>query len=382
MTKYVPFGKQTPTDFICEIQFDSCPNKKLYCKLLQINTYGQWWGIFASNLPDRFVCLKNKDTIFDFVTKYGYMDDSECVNYKSGSFGICNRKEWRGSHADVIQSITDIYVPGIPQRTRYSGLCWYSAMCFAAFFTYDLKNIFIQNSKDNLLNKYIETCLYNSNDAEKLRRHLYYKYSLGDDPSQNPENDGQNGLSQLLILLAKLNIPFICLVAPNLSPIQFDVIDQKKKKIVLNNSTPLLLFVRCFRTRWKPELKIKFRGHVYQLVSVLIGSEQCGHQIAAATCNSRISRWALADSDACRAGIGPVFWKVKSHKNESYNQFVSRWWNAWSKMIPVTMFNSDSFCDFSPHNRSSCTLEAKMKKTSCTDFNAGLVNCDFIYIKM
>ena len=51
------------------------------------------------------------------------------------------------------------------------------------------------------------------------------------------------------------------------------------------------------------------------------------------------------------------------------------------KMIPVTLFNSGSFCDFSPHNRSSCNLEKNMNKIEeCQLFNAGVVNSDFVYI--
>jgi len=150
---------------------------------------------------------------------------------------------------------------------------------------------------------------------------------------------------------------------------------------VPDNITPSLLIVRCFRTRWQPKLRITYKGIRYRLASVLIGSEYCGHQIAASTCDLRVCRWVCADADACREGIGPVFWNIKRQKNESLTSFIARWWSAWGKMIPVTLFNSESFCDFSPHNRSSCTLQSRMKEsTTCTNFNAGVVNSDFIYV--
>ena len=117
-------------------------------------------------------------------------------------------------------------------------------------------------------------------------------------------------------------------------------------------------------------------------MSVMIGSEHCGHQISASTCNLHVGRWACADSDACKEGIGPMFWKLNKPGNEGIDDYIERWWNVWGKMIPVTLFNSNSFCDFSPHNRSTCSLENKMKKTVCTNFNAGVVNSDFIYLSV
>lgn len=92
---------------------------------------------------------------------------------------------------------------------------------------------------------------------------------------------------------------------------------------------------------------------------------------------------ACADADACREGIGPVYWMLKRRPNEAITEFLDRWWAAWGNMIPVVLFNSDSMCDFSPKNRSSCTLESRSGSAkTCTDFNAGVVNSDFVYLHM
>ena len=258
-------------------------------------------------------------------------------------------------------------------------------MCFAAFYCPIMRQVLKKYSKDFKLNEYMDKCLHSPDIAEKLRHHLFYEYHIGDDPKQNPEKDGQNGLTEFTVLCAKLNIPIVRLFAPNLSEFKVNITDKNKNEIparVPVPNEPAMLFVRCFRTRWRPKLRLKYNNRVYKLISVMIGSEHCGHQIAASTCEGKICRWACADADARKHGIGPVCWKVPRKSGENLKEYIKRWWDAWSKMIPVTLFNSDSFCDFSILNRSTCDLEHKMKNTTCTTFNAGVVNCDFVYLSL
>lgn len=383
MSKYlekrqkIKFGDEQPNDYITGIVFASCGNS-VTCKLIDEDNIGQWWGIFAPRLPDRYVCLKSREALKHFTQEYGYLDKNECVNYKSGYYVI---GQMCGEKKPVIDSLKKIYKFGIPQKTTNSGLCWYSAMCFAAFYCKHLRNIFISHSTDEKLNALMHTCLTNKINAEVLRCHLYDKYKVGDDPKQSPDKDGQNGLSQLLILVAQLQIPFVCLIAPNLSDFKIDIIGQDRVKIPLNNKdVPEILCVRCYRTKWKPQMIIKYGGHKYKLTSILIGSEECGHQIGVSSCDAYLSRWAVCDSDACKKGIGPMYWKIKTIEGESISGFTTRWWTAFSTMIPVTMYNFGSFCNFSIHNPASCSLDAKMNGKQCDNHNAGVVNCDFIYI--
>tara|TARA_B100000945_G_scaffold263261_1_gene222026 strand:+ start:1254 stop:2411 length:1158 start_codon:yes stop_codon:yes gene_type:complete len=381
---HIPFGKQLSTDIIVEIIFNSC-NQDLKCKLLDTTNSGDWWGIYSSNLPVRYVCLRNTNALKKFVNRYGYMDKNNCVNYKSGIFGVIRNQQHNVKNEIVKSIVKKYYVHGIPQRASNSGLCWYSAMCFCCFFCTQMKNIIKYYSKDAKLNNLIETCLNNPKDAETLRHHLYYMYNLGDNPKQSPEKDGQNGFSEFIILCAKLNIPIVRLFAPNLSEFNQDIPDKKNNMLRIqkpSNNKPSLLVVRCFRTKWKAKPIIIHKGRKYKLVSVLIGSEHCGHQIGASTCDLNIGKWACADADAQKEGIGPIYWKVKYGKYEQNSEFIDKWWDIFGKIIPVTLFNSGSFCDFSPHNRSTCALNATMNKNTlqCNTFNAGVVNSDFVYI--
>lgn len=383
---FIPFERARSSDVITEIHFDTC-NSSVICKLLYMNDQGSWWAIISSGVPTRFVCIKNFEGLKKFATNYGYMDKNDCVNFKTGKFKVETSFQHPVEyykHQKTLKYITERHKHGVPQKSYNSGLCWYSAMCFAGFFNKQMREFIKYYSKDKILNNLIDICLDDPNAAEKLRQHLYYSYRIGDDPKQKPEDDGQNGMNEFLTLLAQLKIPFTRLFAPNLSEISGEVTDKDNNKFEVltpTESQPSMLIVRCFRTRWRPEMTLKRNGIRYKLASVMIGSEYCGHQIGASTCDLRVCRWACADSDACREGIGPTFWKIKRDPNkESIPQFKERWWHTWGKVFPVVLFNSESMCDFSPHNRSSCTLESKTKKTSCTNHNAGVVNSDFIYI--
>lgn len=384
--KYIDFKDATPNDNIVEIHYDTC-NDSVICKLLHVNSQGYWWGIFSNGLPTRYICVKTYHSLMKFATRYGYMDKNDCVNYKSGKFGIVTKFEPPKEYYDSKKTI-DFLVSrnkqGVPQKSLNSGLCWYCAMCFACFFCKQMRSLIKYYSNDRKLNELIDICLDYKDKAEELRHHLFYTYNIGDDPNQNPEDDGQNGLSEFLSFCAQLNIPVVRLFAPSLSELKTEVLDKKDNVFSFPQpkaSKPCLLVVRCFRTRWRAKLRITHEGIRYKLTSVMIGSEHCGHQIGASTCDLRVCRWACADADACKEGIGPMYWNVKKYREENIKTFVDRWWDVWGKMIPVTLFNSNSFCDFSPHNRSTCKLESNMKSDkTCTDFNAGVVNSDFIYI--
>jgi hypothetical protein len=396
MLKYVVFKDLQDSEVPVKIKFTSC-NGSLLCELLKMTSEGQWWGIFTEDLPVRYFLIKNRKGLLRFATRFGYMDKNDCVSQKQGVYGVLISEDgftvdynspYLSKLDKTLISLEKVYKPGVPQKTYNSGLCWYSAMCFACFFCEEMRDLIKHYSSDAKLNHLIDVCLSDPTASETLRAHLFDVYNIGDNPNQNPEDDGQNGCSEFIVLCAKLKIPIVRLFAPNLSEMRSDVQDKENMSVPVtypepSDSSPSLLFVRCFRTRWRPKLRIMHNGKRYKLVSVMIGSEYCGHQIGASTCGLRPCRWGCSDADAIRAGIGPMFWKVKRRKGESLNAFVERWWNAWGKMIPITLFNSNSLCDFSPWNRSTCTLEAQVDPTKrCDDFDAGVVNSDFVYIAL
>jgi hypothetical protein len=243
-------------------------------------------------------------------------------------------------------------------------------MCFAFFYCDSLKRVFKNYSKDTTLNKLIETCLNNENDAEKLRIHLYNIYSIGDDPKQNPELDGKNGTKECLLLCAKLKIPAIS-VFPDFTTAFKDFVDQKGRTYSAqppHPNKPCILVIHCFRSYWEPQMRIIHNGMTFKLLSIMIGSEYCGHQTAVSTCNGNLRYWAYVDSDARRGGVGAMFWK--------FERGTDKWWVSWKNVLPVTIFRKSSICDFSPFNKTACSVE----KRKCSTEKYGTVNCDFVYI--
>lgn len=382
--EYIQFAehKQNKSKLIVEIKYDTCSSSTV-CKMLLQTKEGQWWGIFSPDLPIRFVCMRDENAVKYFAKHYALLESSECIN-DNGRFGLSTTFKPDPTFEPIVNSIKAHYAHGIPQRTQNSGLCWYSAMCFACFYCIQMRDLVKMHSNDDKLNSLIDECLSVPKRAEELRHYLYYKYHIGDDPKQSPEKDGQNGLSEYLVLCAKLGIPCIRLFAPNLSTFNDNISDKKGNVVSITKpmkNKPSLLVVRCFRTKWKPPFRLVHDGILYKMVSVLIGSEHCGHQIGASTCNGHICRWACSDADARKEGIGPIFWKVRRTQSETQDEFITRWWDIWGRIIPLTLFNSGSFCDFSPHNRATCTMN-KNNTSTCNSFDAGIVNSDFMYMSV
>ena len=358
------------------IHYNTC-DKSLKIKRLHTDDNTSWYGIYTPGIPTRYVQLSGVDAMDKFVRNYGYLDGKGCVNHRD--------KIVEYNEAPVLDSKFNINpyhrkVNGVPQRVYNSGLCWYCALCFVLFFSHAMRK-FILSYLPADLQELARKCLFDAEIAEKLRRQLYDTIAFGDKPDQPPEKDGQNGIGQFFIMAAKFDIPVTRLLAPTLVEMTEPIKDQTGEYHAIQRTVPHdgesgMLVVRCFRTQWKPTRRIMWKNKRYRLVGIMIGSEECGHQIGVSTrTNCNITQWALSDSDASQHGIGPMFWNIPRSRDETRQQYKNRWHAAWDKLIPVTMFGSgrEQFCNLSPNN--SNHLSTSSSKTS-----PGLVNPDYIYL--
>jgi hypothetical protein len=386
---------------ISSITFDTC-NKPLsinLCKVMLTNIENGivrdgWWVISSHPLPDRYVRLsKGKESLERLLYNYGFMDNDLCVHYKSGKLTLIgNLKELEEKEVKIPRSAQNVI--GIPQRTSNSGICWYAATCHAFFYCTELKEFIKTKTTDNVFKKMIDTCLESPSASEDLRKKLWNDFSFGDDVNQNPELDGQNGLSQFCILASKLDIPMYRFFIDEENTIKMsDAVKDQKKQLcnirdTANSKEGILLVVRFYRgnhhSKHIPARKIMYKGRKFSLVSILMGSMDCGHQISAATRTVSRSeswrKWAITDSDASRYGIGPVHFKITD--KESINK--EKWWSNWRYMVPVTMFGNNRMCDLSPQNHPTKSLENMQSSfrgsSSVRDNNiVGDLNADFIY---
>lgn len=384
MVKFLPWQKVSDRDLIVQLLFESCQKQALTCRMISILEQGNRvqpkdsiWILEDPRIPARYVRLYNgKKSLQELVKHYGFMDSNQCINKTNVKYGV----DTTLNPEPVPIAHQDLKVKGIAQEKSNSGICWFAATSFVTLFSEPMRSELLKR-----LDPDIAACardaLIDMKKAYEYRKKLYYRYGFGDDPKQDPLLDGKNGCTEFCALASQINLPVIRLFAPDLEELTTPVKNQFGKTFKLRNRPAAnefaVLVLRCFRTTYIPRRRLVYRGRRYRLVSVFIGSEHCGHQIGASTCNGRICRWAVADSDGSRLGIGPVFWRIRKEPHESNKEFKQRWWDSFASMIPLTLFNHGDVCDLSPHNRPTGYVLQK----NVSD-KPGVTNCDFLYVSM
>ena len=359
--------------------YDSCQQSVRVTKCVYKNE--TWCCVRADGQPDRWFRLHRPDAIESVLSIYGYMNGDGCVSSKQGRRETGDPLPIENDPLLDLLSNSHRRVQGVPQRVHNSGLCWYCAMCFTMLFARQMRALLVRYAPSQLV-ALCKDVLVSKDRAEALRHHLYNHYGLGDRPGQNPQLDGQNGFSQFSILAARLGIPLVRLFAPKMVEINDPVVDVKKGAHLLRGPTdgePCLLVVRCFRTKWTPTPVYKYKGRKYRLVAMLIGSEHCGHQIGASTCDMDCGMWALTDSDAAQHGVGPMYWSLLRRDGERRRDYRRRWRAMWDSIIPVILFGRQQVCDLNPSNRPTHELEKYAKRMS-QPAPPGVVNTDWIYL--
>tara|TARA_B110000046_G_scaffold163957_1_gene179216 strand:+ start:1144 stop:2283 length:1140 start_codon:yes stop_codon:yes gene_type:complete len=354
-----------------------------------------WWVIRCDELPPRYVRLiYGKKSLLRLVFFFGIMDVNACVNSSQGDLHYmpiqqaplirCSEACFPFDNAAVCAII------GVRQRTRDSGICWFGSVCFGLFYNEALRDIVISRLPTEI-QEYAKQCLTSPEASEKLRESLWRLYAFGDNYDESirdPQTDGQNGMTQIIILLAQLGIPMKRFFVTNTGTVELtdSVLDMQKRPHKVNAfdagvNEASIIIVRFRRgahatnPKHRPARRIRYKGRTYFLISLLIGSEHCGHQIAGATPDFTRDNWSTACVDACRYGILPFHWSVKGvepahHYRGTVCAKHAFWWSMWGVMVPVTFFSGGQ-CNLSPHNA----------RTS-DDVTTGRTNVDFLYLSM
>lgn len=359
----------------------------------------EWICICSPDMPCRWTRLLDSN-MEKFVSYYGFEEKNGCINSGKSNVKIVQKTPQRLDGDMTISALSkeDTLKIGLPQREKNSGMCWFAALCFVMFFSKQLKTFMLRYMPDKMkeLSKGI---LEQPSKSELLRTYLYETFAFGDKPGISPLQEGQNGTSQFLILAARLNMPVIRLFAPEMHEMTEDIFDQHGKAHKIRNISDIneqsLLIVRSFRTAWIPHRRMWHKGRRYKLVAMMIGSEQCGHQISVSTVNMNICRFCTSCSDAARLGITPVFWSLKKgipndikpgvkpstvKFNESRAEFKMRWRSMWDNVVPITMFNGNETCRMHPGNKLPQDLKPYVSKYRATAPTPGVVNTDYFYL--
>lgn len=353
------------------------------------------WVLITDGRSERWVRLYGVRALRNLVRHYGFIDAHQCLNASTRgapSIVVHLGPPHTVRRAPLLDGLRreHLIVRGVKQRRGGGGICWYCAMVFVMLFSPQMRAMF-RCRAPTALQQRLHRVLEESN-GEGLRRYLYAAYALGDRPDQAPHLDGQNGFTQLSILLARLDIPTTRLIpqpdqasAGPYYEMTDPVVDQEGKEHALRahprSGEAGLLVVRCFRSKWIPPPTITRHGRVYRLVAMLIGSEYCGHQVGASVVDAARSEvWALTDSDATQKGLGPMFWRTPRRPTDTEERYMRRWHRSWKMMIPTTLFGDDQVCDLNPVNRPQRWFETSGRAADAADAaDVGRVNTDYIY---
>lgn len=350
------------------------------------------WKLVVPGVPTRYVRLSDgRKSLRSLLEKYSFADEDGCAyslepeaqtvrnvvnnarkvgelvdphEVRRALAGSRRQTRWRtASRAEVLRYVPDpteiggchFEKRGIAQLSESSGICWYSSLWFSLLSAPALYGHIAQHVRRRraecphcaYLCEHMPKILHSHAESEAVRRYLYERLAIGDDPDQAPELDGQNGASMGALVFGGIRLPVSTVIAPWMKAADDIVLQDAHGRDAPMPPRPAageraLLLVRTYRTRWKAPERLTWQGKAYTLMSALIGSEFCGHQISVArSCEDET--WAVSDSDGIRLGIRPIcFRRPKSMALA----------DLLPKMIPFSNATSNSqFCDMSTAGR-------------------------------
>lgn len=354
------------------------------------------WRISATGVTDRFLRLKGGlRTLAQLLSKYLILDGTFCpftfnvresLEYLARDVSythIQNRHKrdlaWSCeilplcAGPSTIEAPAEAQIMGIPQRTLKSGLCWYGSMWYAVLTPRVLRRVFRFYTRvaDPVIAQLIDSILLSPSAAERVRRRLYQVYSIGDNPDQNPELDGQNGYKQLAFLFDALRIPY-----------RTYLWDRSMVVVLLHDGVPpnggrarpdtIIAGLRCPFNHRVPPFTFTEDGYTFELQSGLIGNQECGHQTALSRCADG-SWWSAYDTDLVTLDVGPISFKVDDSD-------PMEMWATYERTTFVTkQTSSTKFCDMNAVNRTQDALVRLMDGTPPTKTLAR-VHVDWLYV--
>ena len=401
-SKLGPQHKKIPEGHVIYgIEYSGCKGGKLVVRLSATGDTDEikdgcfvdaWWRVEAPGLPTRHIRLiMGLKSVKRLVSRYGLLDNQGCMNVRDGCYSvdeIANVKAILAENKGIVPIPPDVQqLTGIPQRQENSGICWFTSLCWCMFFNPSMRAHLISKFPAKL-KQLAEKCLSDPDAAEKMREILWHEYQFGDEIGQAPELDGQNGVTQFMILAGKFDIPVIRFFVDKDAVCHLieDPVEDQEGTIVpiRENAEPNEPHIMIFRfrrgnhtdKRLRPARRIRYRGRKYRLTGLMLGSEHCGHQTSAAARDDSWRHWAMTDSDARRYGICATHWSVDTEKAD-----YESWWRFWRFVIPVTNFHG-GVCDLAPHNRPLGELETAQAsyRGVAESETAGLLNVDYMYL--
>jgi hypothetical protein len=327
-----------------------------------------WWKIVCPSLPVRLMNLTMGHlSLQELIRRYGFIDTSGCVNHRDTLLIYESSSDPLPMEQLPVQAHMR-KATGVPQFYPNSGICWYAALCTVTFSDPKVRD-FVKQYFPSDIASLCNTCLFNRDDAQKLRNELWEQYGVGDDIRKPPEEDGCNGFSEFTLLCAKTGIPLLrymeedgkmlpmsCSVREKVAPYRQVKCAQPK-----DLSQPHFLVLRFQdgdHTKKFPLLRrIETGGRRYRLVGFYGGHKKCGHQVGVASCTGHWRDMIYGDADMHKSGIGlmhiPFYENLTDMGKDHWKE---NWLPAFEKLIPVTKFQRGEFCNMTPWNPNDDSL--------------------------
>ena len=400
------------------------------------------WRIGVPGLPHRYVRLTDgKAALTSLLDKYSFVDASGCAysldpdrhlarNLAHNAVKVGEKvdvpavqralagKRLQGSRGarwfEAEREAVLRYLPtpeigkchftrgGIAQLSEASGICWYSSMFYSLLAPPPLRAHLLDHvgrrAKECAHCRYLRDALppvlQTQSASEAVRSYLYHQLGIGDKPGQAPELDGQNGASMATLLFGAVRMPVRVVLAPWLKPADVPLQDAHGRDAPLpphpGAGDRAVLLVRTFRTRWDAPETLEWpppgggeTPRTYRLMSALVGSEFCGHQISIArSCED--DTWSISDSDGIRLGVLPLCFRRPKR---------TEWHSLLARMMPYSNASATStFCDMSPSGRhplkllhdtlKSQGLDEHTRHVNVESTEHDLINVDFLYLQI
>lgn len=385
-------------DVLVGIRYRTCQKGKMMLRALRLEGPVEegvhqriWWHVSSNGAPPRvFQTMNGPTSVQKLLNTYALLDADACMNIDDADFETVSeenetvRELASPSHVSAALSecvpdrARDGGLYGIPQRQADSGICWYAALMFVLCHNLDVRS-HLESYVPRRAQELLRRCLHDPEASERLRELFWKEYGMGDPYGQAPELDGQNGLTQLYVLAGRIGMPILRYFVDaqgTAHKLTDPVTDPSGQTVPVSDvgtrGEPAQLLTFRFRrgahekdARVQPPRRKVVCGRRFRLVGMMIGSEHCGHQIAACAAGRSWRCWGICDSDAQHRGIGVTHWTATTPSRDR-----AAWWEQWKAVVPTVKFHG-GYCNLSPQN---APVHAKS-----TDA-AGMTNVDFVYM--
>jgi hypothetical protein len=324
------------------------------------------WSVSDSNERERYVCVHDgKASIVWLLDNYGFLENENCTNGRRGEVVFA---DWSDIAARTHFS-GDLFPEwiGVGQSPGH-GWCWYSSLCTVLFGNEELAGV-LRRSAEPALRQLMDRALYDSKYSFALQQELWNLMGLGHDPEQAAHLDRGNAPDEYPKLLTHLRVTHETILY-NVAkgyPTTAGNGRSKRASQVLSIRLPSSGHSRL---PLSTEIKAMRRGrwHTYSLRGIVVGSHQCGHQVALVRLDKHGTLWILIDADALMHGLrGPLIVFPRGVSGADV-------WKEFSRVAMSTYYGlgKANQCALSPDsdNASVCTLYMLEGDSTAAAWNA------------